>query len=133
MDDLDDPFKGMVDDEDGEDDNALEELEFDLNQLRETRPDVAPENLDAGRLVDFVREVVTNGPKPLSVVSVNDIVNEYLLQLVETVKDISSDEDEFPNEPISPPSQNEVGMGQLKFWIDWHCLQQTQNPLLLKV
>ena len=54
MDDL-DPFKGMVDDEDGEDDNAVEELEFDLNQLRETRPGVAPENLDAGGLVDFVR------------------------------------------------------------------------------
>ena len=33
MDDHDDPFKGMVDD--GEDDSAVDELEFDLNHLRE--------------------------------------------------------------------------------------------------
>ena len=63
MDDHDDSFKEMVDDgeddsadsADGEDDNAVEELEFDLNQLRETRPDLAPENLDADALVDFDR------------------------------------------------------------------------------
>ena len=53
MDDNDDPFKGMVDD--GEDDSAVDELEFDLNQLREARPDLAPENLDADGLVDFDR------------------------------------------------------------------------------
>ena len=110
MDDHDDPFKEMVDDgeddsADGEDDNAVEELEFDLNQLRETRPDLAPENLDADALVDFDREVATNESQPLSV---NEIVNEYLSQPVETVEDISSDEDEFPDEPISPPSRNEV-------------------------
>ena len=49
----DDPFKGMVDD--GENDSAVDELEFDLNQLREARPDLAPENLDADGLVDFDR------------------------------------------------------------------------------
>ena len=38
--DHDDPFKGMVDD--GEDESAVDELEFDLNQLREARPDLAP-------------------------------------------------------------------------------------------
>ena len=53
MDEHDDPFKGMVDD--GENDSAVDELEFDLNQLREARPDLAPENLDADGLVDFDR------------------------------------------------------------------------------
>ena len=45
MDDHDDPFKGMVDD--GEDDSAVDELEFDLNKLREARPNLTPEKLDA--------------------------------------------------------------------------------------
>ena len=53
MDDHDDPFKGMVDD--GEDDSAADELGFDLNQLPEARPDLAPENLDADGLLDFDR------------------------------------------------------------------------------
>ena len=53
MDDHDDPFKGMVDD--GEDDSAVDKLEFDLNQLREARPGLAPESLDADGLVDFDR------------------------------------------------------------------------------
>ena len=39
----------------GEDDIAVDELEFDLNQLREASPDLALENLDAHRLVDFDR------------------------------------------------------------------------------
>ena len=42
MDDHDDPFKGMVDD--GEDDSAIDELEFDLNQLHEARQDRSWEN-----------------------------------------------------------------------------------------
>ena len=72
MDDHDDPFKGMLDD--GEDDSAVDELEFDLNQLREARPDLAPENLDADGLVDLDREVATNESRPLCV---DEIVNEY--------------------------------------------------------
>ena len=45
LNDYDDPFKEIMDD--GEDDSAVEELEFDLNQLRQTRQDLAPESLDA--------------------------------------------------------------------------------------
>ena len=45
----DDPFKEIMDH--GEDHNAVEELEFDLNQLRETRPDLVPENLDTDGLL----------------------------------------------------------------------------------
>ena len=45
LNDYDDPFKEIMDD--GEDDSAVEELEFDLNQLRKTRQDLAPESLDA--------------------------------------------------------------------------------------
>ena len=58
MDDHDDPFNKMVDD--GEDDSAVDELEFDLNQFHEARPDLAPENLDADGLIDFDREIATN-------------------------------------------------------------------------
>ena len=103
MDDHDDPFIKMVDD--GEDGSAVDELEFDLNQLREARPDLAPENLDADGLVDFDREVATIEYQPLFV---DEIINEYLPQPVETVEDGSGDEDEVPDEPISPPSRNEV-------------------------
>ena len=42
MDDDDDPFKGMVGD--GEDGSAVNKLDFDLNELHEARPDLAPEN-----------------------------------------------------------------------------------------
>ena len=87
MDDHDDPFKGMVDD--GEDDSALDE--FDLNQLRVARPNIAPENLDANGLLYFDREVATNESRPFSV---DEIVNEYLPQPVETVENDSSDNNE---------------------------------------
>ena len=103
MDDHDDPFKGMVDE--GEDYKAVDELEFDLNQLREATPDLAPENLDADGLVNFDSGVVTNESRQLPV---DETVNEYPPQLVETVEDGRSDEDEVPDEPISPPSRNEV-------------------------
>ena len=84
---------------------AVEELEFDLNQLCETRSYMAPENLDADGIVDF-DDMATNEFRPLSV---DEIVNEYLPQPAGTVENINSDEDEVPGEPISPPSRNEVG------------------------
>ena len=103
MDDHDDPFKGMVDY--GEDGSVVEELEFDLNQLFYARHDLAPENLDADGLVDFDREVATSESQPLSV---EKIVNKYLLHPVETVEDGSSGEDEVPDKPISLPLQNDI-------------------------
>ena len=42
IEDHDEPFKGMVDE--GEDDSAVDELEFDLYQLREATPSLAFEN-----------------------------------------------------------------------------------------
>ena len=56
MDDRDDLCKGIVDDV--VDVSVVDEL--DLNQLRDARPDLAMENLDADRLVDFDSEIVTN-------------------------------------------------------------------------
>ena len=56
----------------GEDNSAVNELEFDLNQLREARPDLAPENLDTDGLVHFYRKVSANESRPLSV---DEIVN----------------------------------------------------------
>ena len=100
MDYHDDPFKRMVDD--GENYIAADELEFKLNQLREAKPDVAPENLDADGLVDFDGEVVTNESRSLSA---NKAVNEYLRQTVETIEDGSNDEDEVSDEPIPSPSR----------------------------
>ena len=49
--------------------------------------------------------MATNESRPLSV---DEIVNKYLPQPAETVENGSSDEDEVPNEPISPASPNEV-------------------------
>ena len=95
----DDPFKVIVDD--GEDNSAVDKLEFDLNQLRKARPNLPPENLDADGLVDFDKEIATSKSQPLSV---DEIVNEYRPQPVETVEDGSSDEDKVSDEPILPPS-----------------------------
>ena len=43
----------MVDD--GEDDSAADELEFDLNKFCKVRADLSPEKLDADGLIDFDR------------------------------------------------------------------------------
>ena len=102
-DDHDDLFKGMVDD--GEDNSAVDKLEFVLNQLCEARPDIALENLDADGLEDFNREVATNESISFSV---DEIVNKYLPQPVETIEDSSREEDEVSNKPISPPSRIEI-------------------------
>ena len=58
IDDQDDPFKDMINDAedesaDGEENEAIDELQFDLDQLRKVRPDMAPKDLDADSLVDF--------------------------------------------------------------------------------
>ena len=71
------PFKEIMDD--GEDGSAAEELEFDLNQLRETRLYLAPENLDGDGLVDLV---ATKKSPPLPF---DEIVQEYLPQPAQTV------------------------------------------------
>ena len=126
MDDYDDAFKGMVDD--GEDGSVADEIESDLNQVR---PDLASQNLDADGLVDFDREVATNKPRPLSV---DETVNEYLPQPVETIEHGRSEEDEVPNEPKSPPSRNETN--KTTEILDRLTLVKTDldlDPLLLKV
>ena len=94
--------------DDREDDSVVDTFEIDLNQLREARPDLTHEKLDADGIVDFDRDVATNESQPLSVV---EVVNEYLPELVKTVEGDSSDKDEVPDEPISPPSRNEVDEG----------------------
>ena len=77
MNDHDNPFKEIMDD--GEDGSAAEELEFDLNQLRETRLYLAPENLDGDGLVDLV---ATKKSPPLPF---DEIVQECLPQPAQTV------------------------------------------------
>ena len=85
--------------DDGEDDSAVEELELDLNQLRKTRSDLAPDNLDADGLVMATKESWS--------LSVDEIVKVQLPQPAETVENTNSD-DEVLNTPVSPPSRNEV-------------------------
>ena len=48
-------------------------------------------------------EVATIESRPLSV---DEIVNEYLAQPVETAEDGNSDQDQVPGKPISPPLRN---------------------------
>ena len=71
-----------------------------MKQLRDTRPDLAPENLDADALVAFDRELVTNESQRWSF---NEIVNEYLSQ-----PDITSDEDEIPEPELIAKCENGV-------------------------
>ena len=129
MDDHVDPFKVMVDD--GEDGSAVYKLEFDLNQIREARPDIAPENLDADGLVDFDREVATNKSRPLSV---DEIFDEQLPLPVETVGDCSSEKDEVPDESTSPPPRNEVDVAiETLNRLTLFTTDLDVDPLLLKV
>ena len=117
--------------DDREDDSVVETLEIDLNQLREARPDLTHEKLDADGIVDFDRDVATNESQPLSVV---EVVNEYLPQLVKTVEGDSSDKDEVPDEPISPPSRNEVDEAiEILNRLTLFTTDLDLDPLLLKV
>ena len=129
MDDHVDPFKVMVDD--GEDGSAVYKLEFDLNQIREARPDIAPENLDPDGLVDFDREVPTNKSQPLSV---DEIFHEQLPLPVETVGDCSSEKDEVPDKSTSPPPQNEMDVAiETLNRLTLFTTDLDVDPLLLKV
>ena len=66
--------------------------------------------------------------------SVDEIVNEYLPQPVETIEDGSSDEDEVPDEPISPPSQNKVDKAiEILNRLTLFTGDLDLDPLLLKV
>ena len=117
--------------DDREDDSVVDTFEIDLNQLREARPDLTYEKLDADGIVDFDRDVATNESQPLSVV---EVVNEYLPQLVKTVEGDSSDKDEVPDEPISPPSRNEVDEAiEILNRLTLFTTDLDLDPLLLKV
>ena len=73
----------------------------------------------------------TNESRPLSI---DEIVNKYFPQTVETVEDGSSDEDEVPDEPISPPSRNEVDEAiEILNRLTLFTTDLDLDPLLLKV
>ena len=76
-------------------------------------------------------EVATNESRPLSV---DEIVNEYLAQSAETVEDGSSDQNQLPDKPISPPLQNEVdGTIEILNRLTLLTTNLDLDPLLLKV
>ena len=111
-------LKGSVND--GEDNSAVDELEFDLNQLREARPDLAPENLDADGLVDFDREVATNESLPLSV---DGIVPKTFHNLLKPLKMAAVTRMRFLTKLYY--HHHEINLTrQLKSWIDQHFSQQ---------
>ena len=75
--------------------------------------------------------MATNEFRPLSV---DEIVNEYLPQTAGTVENISSDEDEVLDEPISPPSRNEVdGAIEILSRLTLFTTDSELDPLLQKV
>ena len=66
--------------------------------------------------------------------SVDEIVNEYFAQPVETVEDGNSDQGQVPDKPISPPFRNEIDeaikiLNRLTLLIK----NLDLDPLLLKV
>ena len=74
---------------------------------------------------------MTNQSRPLFV---DEIVNEYLLQPVETVEDGSSDKDEVSDVPISPLSRNEVDEAiEILNRLTLFTTDLDLDPLLLKV
>ena len=82
-----DPFEEMLND-DGDNDDALGELKFNLNQPRKVSPDLTPEDLYADELIDFYAEVATNQSRPLSVKALflNFLNNLYSQLLTERMK-----------------------------------------------
>ena len=119
----------MVDN--GEDDSAVDQSEFDLNQLCEARPGLAPENLDADGLVDFDREVATNESRHLPV---NDTINKYLPLHVKTIEDGCSDKDEVLDKLVLPPSRNEVDEAvEILNRLPLFTTDVDLDPLILKV
>ena len=75
-------------------------------------------------------EVATNESRPLSV---DEIVNEYFAQPVETVEDGNSDQDQVPDKPISPPLRNEVDEAiEILNRLTLFTKNLDLNPLLLK-
>ena len=92
---------------------------------------MAPENLGTDVLVDCDRGVATNKSRPLSI---DEIVKEYLLQPAETLENISNEEDEVPNKPISSPSQNGVdGVIEILRRLTLFTTDSELDPLLQKV
>ena len=82
-----DPFEEMLND-DGDNDDALGELKFNLNQPDEVSPDLTLGDLYADELIDFYAEVATNQSRPLSVkrLFLNFLNNLYSQLLTERMK-----------------------------------------------
>ena len=92
---------------------------------------MATENIGTDGLVDFDRDVATNKSRSLSI---DEIVKEYLPQPAETLENISNEEDEVPNKPISSPSQNEVdGVIEILRRLALFTTDSELDPLLQKV
>ena len=88
--------------------------------------------MQMGKVMSLILiEVATNESRPLSV---DEIVNEYLAQSAETVEDGSSDQNQLPDKPISPPLQNEVdGTIEILNRLTLLTTNLDLDPLLLKV
>ena len=75
--------------------------------------------------------VATNESRPLSV---DKIVNEYLAQPVKTVEDGNGDQDQVPDELISPPLRNQADKAiEILNRLTLFTTNLDLDPLLLKV
>ena len=101
----------MVDDD--EEDTAVDVSEFDLNQLHETGPDLAPENLDTYGLVDFDREVATNESWPL----LTKLLTNTSHNLLKSLKMAAVTRMRFPTNQYHNYHEMKLTR-QSKFWID---------------
>ena len=118
----------MVDD--GLGDSAVDELEFDLNHLREARPDLAPENLiQTGSLILIDRYRPTN----LDHCLLRKLLKNTFHDLLKPLKMAVVTRMSFPTQPISPPSRNKVDEAiEILNRITLSTADLDLDPLLLK-
>ena len=101
VDEDDDPFRSLCTDVD----DSIADLEFNLDQLRQINPELAPDELDAAGLVDIDACIATNQSQAVTVEEmVSDFTEEYDVPLME----VDSDSDDEEDTPFTCPSWNDV-------------------------
>ena len=96
IDDDDDPFRVIEND-------PFSDLQYDLNVLRESQPELVPDDLTAADLVDVDTNVMTNGDHLTDAEIVAEILNdgEQKEEDAETIVEVD-------DEPANPPSSQEI-------------------------
>ena len=101
MDEDDDPFRSLCTDVD----DSIADLEFNLDQLRQINPELAPDELDAAGLIDIDACIATNQSQALTV---EEIVSDFTEECDVPLMEIDSDSDDEEDTPFTCPSWNDV-------------------------